>query len=283
MKITKFLILLTIFIISCSNDSIDFNSIQGFYSYSIIDFKTGNVKDTLFSCLTKSKLRESDTLKIYSSILGLHLGKRNSLFFLWSVDEVNGKLVPQTFTFYNKSHPTNYTWSVEEKIGFESGTFGRKFKVLSKDTCLNVFSTRLDNILLLEQRDWIDVGGMWGIQLFGFDKNDKLVYLHKYVESKPWSELTKKSHSKYYPNQIVVHTKNHTYQEIKDYLVLSKFTYDNSITEKGCDEWESKNSKLAKEWLDWRDDLIDYIPPPRPSIDNSEPDTLIDKYIFEVN
>lgn len=276
MKIFKFLFLLSVFLISCSKDSIDFKSTQGFYRYNIVDFKTGNVKDTLFSCLTVSKLKQSDTLKIYSSIFGLHLGKRNKLFFLWSVHEVNGKLIPQTFTFLNKSYPAKYKWRVEDEIGFESAIFERKFELLSKDTCLSIFSTRFEHILLLKQMDWLDAGGMWRIQLFGFYKNDKLVYLHKYVESEPWSELTKKSHSKYFPNQSIIHTENHTYQEIKDYLVLSKFIYDDSITENECNEWESKNSKLAKEWLDWRDDFIDYIPPPRPSIDNREPDRLID-------
>ncbi len=283
MKNITLIILLVVFFMSCSDDSIDFKGIEGFYTYNIIDFKTGHVKDTLFSCLTKSKLEESDTLKIYSSILGLHLGKSDKLFFIWSVKEINGKMIPATFTFLSKSYPAHYTWSVEKELGFSSGTFERKFKILSKDTTLNVFSTRLDNILLLEQRDWLDVGGMWHVQLFGFNKKDKLVYMNKYVESKPWSELAQKSHAKFYPGQSVVHTEKYTYHSIKDYLILSEFIYDDSITEKKRVEWESKNSKVAQNWLDWRDDLSDYIPPPRPSIDISKPDTLLNEIKLELD
>ncbi len=270
------------FLISCNNrQTINFDGLQGFYKYDIIDYKTGRLKDSLFSCLTISHLKHSDTLKIYNSILGVYLGKDSKFLFLWSVNEVGGKLAPQTFTFLDKSFRTNSSWSVEEEIGLKSGTFERKFKILNKDTCLRVFSKKLDHILLLEQRDWIDVGGMWNVQLFGFDKTDKLVFVHKYIDISSFKDTTKQSHDETYSNKKVIDAGNYPYHEIRDYLILDKFIKSDSISKSDCQNWENKNTQYAKKWLGCKKETEDDIPPTRPPNDAFDSDSWIDKYLIE--
>ncbi len=250
------------FFFSC-NDSqtINFDGLQGYYKYDIIDYRTGQPKDSLFSCLTISHFRHSDTLKIYNSILGVYLGEGNKFLYVWSVNEMDGKLVPKTFTFLNKSMPVHYTWSVEKEIGFSSGTFEKKFKILSNDTCLNIFSRKLDHVLLLEQRDWIDVGGMWEVQLFGFDKTDKLVFFHQYIDTDLGKDSTKQLHTGLHPDEKAIDFNNYFYHEIKDYLILVKFIKSDSISKIDCKNWETKNTPYARKWLVRTNKLADLIPP----------------------
>jgi hypothetical protein len=136
-------------------------------------------------------------------------------------------------------------WSIENEIGFESSTFEVQLKILSHDTTITKDFFTINNILLLEQRDWIDVGGVWQVQYFGFDKSNRLVFSHKLVESPSGTEI----------------------YDIGNYLVLDKFIPAVSFEEIEHENWESKNSPNAKRWLFLIND-IDTYPNDNQIIDN---------------
>ena len=273
MRSTRILTVILALIIfpSCSdNNSGEFSKIRGYYHYNVIDFTTGAIKDSLFACVTISKMDNSNALKVESSILGLLLAKENKLFALWHVDEIGGKFVPQTFTFLDRSLKSKAAWSVEQELGFESGTFERKFEILNDDTSLTISSKKLNGLFLLEQRDWIDIGCMWNVQLFGFDSDSRLIFVHKFVESEPWDELSKRTQKRLYPEETVIHDSKHTYDNVSDYLVLHEFIPDQSISDEEREQWENKNSSYSKQWLHWKTEFEDFIPPPMPK---SAPDS----------
>ena len=166
-----------------NNNKIILSEICGYYEY--LNYKYNDLRriDTL-RCKVQFVRDFKNSFDIVKyDLLDLMLTDSNGISGIWSVDSINSTLIPKPYKFYNVNLKAGDTWRTEDELDSESGTFEWRFKCLSKDTTLIPFpGYKFENITLIEKRIWQDVGGVWCIIEYGFNKNHQIVYKKNYCE-----------------------------------------------------------------------------------------------------
>ncbi len=182
---TKFIKLITILFIvpvALFAQKINLKNIEGYYEYLRICDSTKTIIDSV-RCKFIFLNNASDDLPIIEAdLIDFIFLTDTSFLYLWSVEVNDNKLEPTYFKLFQTNLKKDETWSLKSETGFGSGTFGIEFKCLSMDTTIAIKPLKLDHLKLIEERRWVDVGGIWDTRIFGFDKEYKIAYYEHYYD-----------------------------------------------------------------------------------------------------
>ncbi|MEJ2627347.1 MAG: hypothetical protein P8078_02145 [bacterium] len=230
MKNTLVLALISLCLLHCTNyNEINIYHLQGFYKYQIYQNENHRVIDTLYTAIIVKGMYNADSIKSTIDLLGPVIITKNKILGIWDIKttETNENKA-ECFTIYKTHMDKNESWSLENELGFEVGSFQRNFKCLSIDTSISLTPEKsINNIVLLEQKDLIDVGGFWEVRHYGFNKEDQIVYYSEYVQNPRDTSIIKK----------------------KNFLILNNFYFRKEIKESEYKKWLEKNSKESRKFL----------------------------------
>ncbi|MCK5145841.1 hypothetical protein KAR48_03745 [bacterium] len=223
-------------------DRINYHAIQGYYKYLIFDCSNDMVVDTLYSTTIITGQVE-DTIKFDQNITGILFGTKDKIYKLWDVSLFEGKKCAQYYPVYVSCLGKGDSWNLEYEAGFTSSTLEVVYTCLSSDTAI-FFDTGniLQNVTLIEKKDWIDVGGLWGITHYGYDSQHRLVYVNKFT----------------------LNPRDDTIVERSGCLVLNIFIPQNKVNISSVQKWVSRNSIEARSWFFGEEKFEDDPPPPKP-------------------
>lgn len=240
-------ILLMIMIFSCKSnikgEIIDYHKIQGLYKYFVIDQNNQRIIDSVYTSVIIKQDQNKDTLILSSNLMGLIYGTKNKFLGIWPVDQENNSKIKFSFyTRYFSDLKTGQKWDMEEDLGFSINLITRKFECINSDTTINIDTNIiLNNITLVEQKDFMDVGGLWNVIQYGFDKDHKTVFYRKLLRD----------------------VKTNAIIRWNNYLVLDEFISKSKIDSSEYNHWIDNNSEDAIKWLKDSYDLNNIAPPPR--------------------
>ena len=234
-------------LISCTlcgrNGVIDYNKIQGFYEYLVIDHENGSVIDTLYATARIYPDDAKDTIRFRHNITGFLFGTKNKFLNLWDVVEINNKEKELLNTVYFTDVKDGDHWSLNEELGLRRGTRIVEYSCVSIDTNITFKSgITLKDIVLILKKDWIDVNGFWDATYYGYDQNHKVVYI----------------------NEMLINPRDNSIVRKYNYLILKKFIYQNKWSNLDSCEWVGKNSIESIRLFHNNFNYLKDIPPPPP-------------------
>lgn len=241
-------ILLMILIFSCKsnikNEIIDYPKIQGFYKYFVIDHNNKNIIDSVFTSVIIKQDQNKDTLKLSSDLMGIIYGTKNKFLGIWPIDQENN--ATSKFGFYTRyltNIKTGQKWDMEKELGISIPLITRKFDCINNDTTININKNIiLKSIILVEQKDFMDVGGLWNVTQYGFANDHKMVLYRRLLRN----------------------LKTNAIIRWDNYLVLDEFIFKSKIDSSEYHQWINNNSEDAIKWLDNSFEFDNIAPPPRP-------------------
>lgn len=245
--LTLTLFLSQIFLTCTMQKTIDYRKMEGYYQYTVYDYKTHQPVDTVYSTVRVLNSIPPDTLVVDIDIYRTFLGTPTTLRGILGIYKKNDKLIPWTYRVFDTRMKNGSVFYVGIDLYGEGcrACVGQNFTCKNTNMTIEISPEReLENILLLEERNWHDIGGYWDVMQYGFDKDFKIVYKRGFNERRPWD--------------------NKRMTDFTDYLILEKFIPDTSITDIEHDKFVSRSP-----WTSWRHKLEDYIPPPRPILKDS--------------
>jgi hypothetical protein len=231
MKYIILLFLCAFILVKCSiNNPSMIEAISGYYKYEIVNDKNETI-DTLFTT-AQFKIQNKDEYFVGTiDLIGNVLIKEGTIFGLFDIVEYDStSLQIQKYTIFRNTFVTNEGWSIENEIGFEIGTLNVEYLCVSTDTTLSFHQkNNFKDIILIERRDFIDVGGFWEIRRYGFEKNGIIVFF-SYQEKYEKSDVS--------------------FRKLR--IILNEYIPASSISQFEYDNWISRNSRSAKNLFDYK-------------------------------
>ncbi len=223
MKIYIIMVFVICCISSCTPDERDnWYFSGGLYEYLLLDPDSYAILDTVYSIESVNKVINNDSIFVFNDFLRNILiteGKIFGTFFNSNEDEL---------LFY-KIHSFNLSsgdqWSLEDEIG-PVLHFPVVYRCIAVDSTIEYRTNKFEDITIIEERSFINVGGMWDVFQYGFDKDRRIVYVRNFIEIDEEHEW-----------------------EFKFFMVLNEFMPKKELPTERVKAWRNKNSDKVKKLL----------------------------------